>query len=623
MISPQARPFLLLARRATGLALVATTLIGAGMPMRADAAAPAVVEPDADALVDQRSPDTNFGSGATLGADTSPKIRSFLRFTVSGFTVPITQARLRLFVTDQSKNGPEVWAADPVWSETGVTWNDQPARNGAGALADVGSVTAGGYVEWNVSSVVTGNGTFSFALLPDSSDATNFTSREGSNRPQLVLDLGADPGPDTTPPDTTISSGPSGTVTSTSATFTFSANEAGSSFECQLDGTGFTGCSSPTSYSGLSHGSHTFAVRATDAAGNTGTPATRTWMVDTTPPPPSATGIISTVAGTGTSGFSGDGGPATAARLSAPRTMAADAAGNIYIVDTQNHRVRRVGTSGVIATIAGTGTSGYSGDGGPATSAQLNNPHGIAVDGAGNVYVADSPNQRIRKIDTSGRITTVAGTGTSGYNGDGIAATSARLNYPKGVEIGPDGLLYIADANNDRIRRIDASGIIATVAGTGSAGFSGDGGAATSAQLNTPRNVTFDGTGNLYIADDLNCRVRRVDGAGRIATVAGSATCGYGGDGGPATSARLGRARDVAVDPAGNLYIADEENHRIRRVTPAGTMTTFAGTGTSGFSGDGGPADAARIAGPRGVAVDFSGRVLIGDTGNHRIRRVG
>jgi myo-inositol-hexaphosphate 3-phosphohydrolase/sugar lactone lactonase YvrE len=436
-------------------------------------------------------------------------------------------------------------------------------------------------------------------------------------------------GSDADPPDTTITSGPPSSTTATSATFAFTADEAVSGFTCRLDTGAATACSSPRSYDGLTVGDHHFEVAATDLAGNTDqTAAVWNWTITSSPPPPPppppppATGIISTVAGTGTAGFSGDGGPATAARLRAPRTMAADAAGNIYIADTENHRVRRVSASGVITTIAGTGSAGYSGDGGPATSAKLNNPHGVAVDGAGNVYVADSPNHRVRRIDTSGRIATVAGTGSSGYNGDGIAATSARLNYPKGVEIGPDGLLYIADANNHRVRRISSSGIIATVAGSGSAGLSGDGGPATSAKLNTPRNVTFDASGNLYIADDNNCRVRRVDGAGRITTVAGS-TCGYGGDGGPAISARLGRTRDVAVDPAGNLYIADEQNHRIRRVTPSGTMTTFAGTGTSGFSGDGGLASAARIAGPRGVAVDFSGRVLIGDTGNHRIRRVG
>jgi streptogramin lyase len=219
----------------------------------------------------------------------------------------------------------------------------------------------------------------------------------------------------------------------------------------------------------------------------------------------------------------------------------------------------------------------------------------------------------------------VAGTGSSGYNGDGIQATAARLNYPKGVEVGPDGALYIGDANNHRVRRVDLStGVITTVAGTGTAGSTGDGGPATSARLNTPRNVTFGPDGDMYIADDQNYKVRRVDAVTKtITTVAGTGTPGYSGDGGAATSARLNQVRDVAVDGAGNLYIADEINHRIRWVDTSGTMRTFAGTGVSGFSGDGGPATSAQIRGPRGVAVDPQGRVLIGDTGNHVIRRVG
>ncbi|MGH9022667.1 MAG: hypothetical protein ACRDV9_06155, partial [Acidimicrobiia bacterium] len=221
-------------------------------------------------------------------------------------------------------------------------------------------------------------------------------------------------------------------------------------------------------------------------------------------------GVIATIAGTGSRGSSGDGGLATTARLSAPRTMDSDAAGNIYVADTENHKIRKIAASGVITTLAGTGTAGFSGDGGPAISARLNNPHGVAVDGAGNVYVADAPNHRIRRIDTAGLITTIAGTGTAGYSGDNRPATSARLAYPKGVEVAPDGSLYIGDANNHRIRRIGPTGNITTVAGTGTSGFSGDGGQATSARLKFPRNVSFDGAGNFYIADNSNFRVRRV-----------------------------------------------------------------------------------------------------------------
>jgi len=449
----------------------------------------------------------------------------------------------------------------------------------------------------------------------------------------LTLDGGNPPPPpppgDTTPPDTTITSGPPASTTSTSATFAFTANESGSTFLCKLDTGTEAGCTSGIAYSNLTVGSHHFEVRAKDPTGNIDpTPAAWNWTITSSPPPPPPpppTGTITTVAGTGgVSGFSGDGGQATSARLRGPRTMEADANGNLYITDTQNHRVRKVDSTGRITTFAGTGTAGYSGDNGPATSARLNNPHGVAVDAAGNVYIADSPNQRIRKVSPTGIITTVAGTGSRGYNGDNIQATAARLNYPKGVEVGPDGALYIGDANNHRVRRVDLStGVITTVAGSGAAGATGDGGLATAARLNTPRNVAFASNGDMYIADDLNYKVRRVSAATKtISTVAGSGVAGYSGDGGPATSARMREVRDVAVDPAGNLYIADEQNHRIRWVDTSGIMRTFAGTGVAAFSGEGGPATSARIRGPRGVAVDPAGRVLIGDTGNHAIRRV-
>ena len=451
-------------------------------------------------------------------------------------------------------------------------------------------------------------------------------------RLEKILTLEGNPPPpppgDTTPPETTITSGPPASTTGTSATFAFTASEAGSTFLCKLDSGSEAACNSGISYSNLSVGQHHFEVKATDPAGNTDqSPATRDWEITSSPPPPPppTAGTISTVAGRGgIAGFSGDGGQATSALLRAPRTMEADAQGNLYITDTENHRIRKVDSTGRITTLAGTGTAGYGGDNGPATSARLNTPHGVAADSAGNVYIADSPNQRIRKVSPNGIITTIAGTGTSGYNGDNIQATTARLNYPKGVEVGPDGALYIGDANNHRVRRLDLStGVITTVAGTGVAGFSGDGGSATSARLNQPRNLAFGPNGDMYIADNSNYRVRRVSAATKtISTVAGSGVAGYGGDGGPATSARMNEVRDVAVDRAGNLYIADEKNHRIRWVDTSGIMRTFAGTGVSGFSGDGGPATSARVAGPRGVAVDPSGRVLIGDTGNHAIRRI-
>jgi sugar lactone lactonase YvrE len=352
-------------------------------------------------------------------------------------------------------------------------------------------------------------------------------------------------------------------------------------------------------------------------------------------------GTITTVAGTGAGGFSGDGGPATDAQLSAPSGVAVDAAGNLFIADISNDRIRKVDTAGTITTVAGNGTWGFSGDGGPATNAELNGPQGVTVDPAGNLFIADSWNNRIRKVDTAGTITTVAGTGGGGPvvptpaswsdnqanttvagNGDGGPATSAQLFNPSGVTVDLAGNLFIADTGNSRIRKVDTTGTITTVAGTGTNGFSGDGGPATSAQLSTPLGVAVDPASNLFIADSWNNRIRKVDTAGTITTVAGNGTGGFSGDGGPATKAEFSGPSDVAVDPAGNLFIADQYNQRIRKVDTTGTITTVAGNGTNGFSGDGGPATGAQLGGPSGVAVDAAGDLFIADTGNNRIRTV-
>ena len=329
-----------------------------------------------------------------------------------------------------------------------------------------------------------------------------------------------------------------------------------------------------------------------------------------------SSGNISTVAGGGST--LGDGGAATAAQLSLPRGVAVDGSGNLYIADTGNERIRKVDSSGNISTVAGSGTSGFSGDGAAAGAAQLNNPQAVAVDGSGNLYIADRSNHRIRKVDSSGNISTVAGNGTAGSSGDGAAATAARLNSPWGVAVDGSGNLYIADGWNHRIRKVDSSGNISTVAGTGTTSFSGDGAAATAAQLNNPRGVAVDGSGNLYIADTNNSRIRKVDSSGNISTVAGGAS----GDGGAATAAQLNFPEGVALDGSGNLYIADTFNHRIRKVDSSGVITTVAGTGTSGFSGDGAAAGAAQLSRPRGVAVDGSGNLYIADSSNNRIRKI-
>ncbi len=281
--------------------------------------------------------------------------------------------------------------------------------------------------------------------------------------------------------------------------------------------------------------------------------------------------IITTVAGNGTAGFSGDSGPATSASLDEPLGVAVDGAGNLFIADRGNHRIRKVSTNGTITTVAGNGTADFSGDSGPATSASLDRPYGVAVDGAGNLFIADRWNERIRKVGANGTITTVAGNGTFGFSGDSGPATSATLNGPRGVAVDDAGNLFIADYDNHRIRKVSANGIITTVAGNGTRGFSGDDGPATSASLFFPTGVAVDGAGNLFIADFGNQRIRKVSANGTITTVAGNGTEDFSGDSGPATSASLALPHSVAVDGAGNLFIADSDNHRIRKVGPLPT----------------------------------------------------
>jgi uncharacterized protein (TIGR03437 family) len=326
-------------------------------------------------------------------------------------------------------------------------------------------------------------------------------------------------------------------------------------------------------------------------------------------------GLIVTVAGSGTSGYGGDNGPAIGAQLSNPYGAAVDSAGNLYIADLGNSRVRKV-SNGVIATVAGGGSA--VGDNGPPASAQLYSPNGVAVDSAGDVYIADPGNNRVRKV-SNGAIVTVAGNGTYGFSGDSGLAASAQLNAPNGVAVDSSGNLYIADTGNNRIRQV-SNGMIATVAGNGTQGFSGDNGPATNAQLSSPNGVAVDSAGSLYIADLGNNRVRKV-ASGVIATVAGNGAYGFSGDNGPGAAAQLYYPEGVTVDAAGNLYIADQWNGRIRKVSN-GVITTVAGNGTAGFGGDNGPATSAQLHYPAGVASDAAGHLYIVDTNNQRIRKV-
>ena len=347
-------------------------------------------------------------------------------------------------------------------------------------------------------------------------------------------------------------------------------------------------------------------------------------------------GVLTLVAGTGTAGYSGDGGPATAAQLNNPAGLCVDAAGDIFIADDGNARVREVNTSGIITTIAGGGTGGI-GDGGPATAANVN-PYGVAVDAAGNVYIADQNNERIRKVNTSGIITTVAGNGTPGFSGDGGAATTAELYYPYDVKVDAAGNLYIPDKHNQRIRKVNTSGIINTIAGTGTAGYSGDGGPATAAELNNPSGLAIDVSGNVYVADQTNNRIRKISTSGIITTVAGNdlPLTGYSNGGGNVTLAELGdynvttlfqtltssATSNLSIDNAGNLIVVDNPNECIRKISPSGVITTIAGNNIQGFSGDGGPATTAELSDPSAAAVDKYGNIYIADFANKRIRKI-
>jgi hypothetical protein len=339
--------------------------------------------------------------------------------------------------------------------------------------------------------------------------------------------------------------------------------------------------------------------------------------------PPLQAQLISTIAGDGQAGYGGDGGAATAATLKSPFNVALDDNGNIFIADRANNRVRKIDNMGIISTVAGNGTAGYNGDGNAATNALLNGPTSVAVDKKGNLYIADAANHCVRKVTPSGMIITTAGNGTGGYGGDNGPATAAQLNNPRGVAVDQSDNILVADAGNHRVRKVTADGIITTVAGNGAVGFSGDGYASTAASLHGPYYITTDHSDNLYIADVDNQRIRRVDGEGIISTVAGNGQAGYGGDGGPATAALLNEPIGIATDRSGDLYIADGWNNRVRLVDMRrGVISTIAGTGTPGFNGDDIACDTAQLNAPYGVAVDNGNNVYVADYSNNRIRKL-
>ena len=334
------------------------------------------------------------------------------------------------------------------------------------------------------------------------------------------------------------------------------------------------------------------------------------------------TNIITTVAGTGAPVFSGEGVPATNAAMRWPHSVIIDPSGNIYISDHENHRVRKIDTDGIIRTVAGNGSVSYNGDGIAATNASLYYPVGLELDAQGRLYIADHFHNRVRRIETNGIITTIAGTGAAGFSGDGGAATNATMNGVIDISLDGNGNLYIADPLNSRIRKVDANGIITTVAGNGGWGYGGDGLPATNATLNRPIGVTADRQGVLYISDHWGHRVRSVGLDGIMRTVAGNGAAGYNGDGIAATNASLYYPYDVTLDAAGNLYIADDENNRVRKVSTNGIISTVVGRGVYAYGGDGGAATNARIAYPTDVEFDSLGNLYVVDAGNHRLRKI-
>jgi uncharacterized protein (TIGR03437 family) len=303
-----------------------------------------------------------------------------------------------------------------------------------------------------------------------------------------------------------------------------------------------------------------------------------------------------------------------------PQGVALGADGSVYFADSDNNVVRKVAPNGVASTIAGNGSAGYGGDGGAGPSAQLNAPEGVAVDAAGNVYFADSANNRVRKVSAAGVVSTFAGSGAAGSTGDGGLATAAQLNAPFGLALDAAGNLYITEFSGDRVRKVSAAtGAISTVAGNGVAGYAGDGSQAVNAQLNGPKAVVLDAAGDLYIADAINNVVRLVTSAGVISTAVGTGASGFGGDLGLAAAAQLTNPTGLALDSAGSLYITDGST-RVRKVYADGIIATIAGNGSRGFSGDGGLATSAEFSGPSGIAVNSAGNLYVTDSGNNAIR---
>jgi sugar lactone lactonase YvrE len=376
--------------------------------------------------------------------------------------------------------------------------------------------------------------------------------------------------------------------------------------------------SAPVFPNGLAEGSYSGSI-AIKAPGTANGPIAIPVLLSVGNP---QAGALVTAAGTGVPGYSGDAGAAAGAQMDSVYATAADSAGNVYFADTANHRVRKIDPGGGIATVAGTGMEGSSGLGGPAVAAQLSFPRGVATDSAGNIYISDSGNFRVLRLTPDGNLNAFAGNGSRGYSGDGGPAVNGQMRMPLGLAADDRGNLYIADSWNFRLRKVDASGMITTVAGTGINGYSGDGGPAIGANLGFLEAVAVDDrTYTIYVSDPLNSVVRAIDSAGgQIRTVAGTGVEGFAGDGGAALSAQLHFPRGLAVDASGTLYIADSFNNRVRKVDASGNISTVAGTSAAGFSGDFLPAVNSELNNPYGLATDSLGNLYVSDLLNYRIR---
>ena len=334
-------------------------------------------------------------------------------------------------------------------------------------------------------------------------------------------------------------------------------------------------------------------------------------------------GMMTRYAGSGESGFSGDGGPAIKANFKTPAGLAFDPEGNLYIADRENHRIRKIDTSGNISTFAGIGEAGFSGDDGPAVKARLSLPSGVAIDKKGNLYISDRSNDRIRVVDKKGVIRTYAGSGVAGFQGDAGPALKAQLDKPFGIALDEAENLYIADRNNNRVRKVSPEGIITTVAGDGGFFFMGDNGPAYQASVAAPTGVAVDKKGNLYIADRNNNRIRLVDKLGMIRTVAGTGQQGYNGESETARETNLYLPFGLTVDSNDNLLVIDRSHYRIRRIDPkSGKVETVAGNGLKLFAGDGGPATGATLSFPHGMFMDKSDNLIFSDKGHYRIRKI-